>query len=252
MLAVAEAGPPAALGELVGRLLPALAVNAAAGALAYAARGVDRSGLAAGLAVGVAIFAAIGWSGWTLLAAFFVLASASTRAGALRKQRRAIAQEKGGRRSARNVLAKGAVPAACALLAAVSPLAEVLVTAFAAALAAAAGDTAASEIGKAWGGRTVLARDLRPVAPGTEGGISLLGTAAGVVVAAAVAAMGLAVGLYGWFGLVAVAAAAVVAGAVESLVGATLQRRGLLGNEGANLLNTLVAAVLAGGWALAR
>ncbi len=64
-----------------------------------------------------------------------------------------------------------------------------------AALAAGASDTVASEIGKAWGRRTFLFPSFKPVRPGTSGAVSLEGTAAGLVAALGLAALGLSLGL---------------------------------------------------------
>ena len=94
---------------------------------------------------------------------------------------------KGGARGWRNAWANGGVPAFLALLAgAAGPrpggeAAALLITvAYAAAVATAAADTCSSEVGKAYGRRTFLITTLRPVAPGTEGAVSLEGTAAGL------------------------------------------------------------------------
>ena len=64
---------------------------------------------------------------------------------------------------------------------------------FAAGLAAlieAAADTVSSEIGQVLGGRPRMITTLREVEPGTDGGISLVGTLAGVAAAGIVAAVG--------------------------------------------------------------
>src|SRR6185295_10085792 len=92
-----------------------------------------------------------------------------------------IAQSKGGRRGARNALAKTSVSAACAVFAVTTqhPLAYTL--AFAGGFATATADTASSEIGKAFGRRTFLITTLRPVPRGTEGAVSVEGTVAGIL-----------------------------------------------------------------------
>ena len=92
---------------------------------------------------------------------------------------------------------------------------------------------------------TFLITTFRPVPRGTEGAISLEGSLAGILAAIAVAALGAAVGLVPWLALVPIALAAVIANLLESLVGATLESRGLLDNEAVNFLNTLTGALLA-------
>jgi uncharacterized protein (TIGR00297 family) len=235
---------PAFLGQaLVVRLLVGAAINAALAAAAWAARTVDRSGAAAGFLVGTAIYAFLGWRGYLLLVAFFVIGSACTKIGYRRKAAASLAQERGGRRSARHALANAGVATACAVFAALTPYPLLFAAAFAAAFATAAADTAASEIGQLIGRRTYLVTTLRPVPRGTEGAVSLEGTLAGIAAGTLVAVLGAAVGLYPWAGALPVAAAAFLGSTFESVVGATLGRRRLLDNEALNFLNTLVGAL---------
>jgi uncharacterized protein (TIGR00297 family) len=117
--------------------------------------------------------------------------------------------------------------------------------AFTAALTAGASDTIASEIGKAWGRRTFSILPPRPVAPGTSGAMSLEGTAAGLIGAAALAALAIALGLVPSQTLVAIVAGATVGSLVESLLAATFEGVGILNNDALNLINTAVAAFVA-------
>jgi uncharacterized protein (TIGR00297 family) len=117
-----------------------------------------------------------------------------------------------------------------------------------AALAEAAADTSSSEIGMAFPGKTFLITTLKPVPPGIDGGISLLGTIAACIGAAAVASGAI------LSGLVPVEQAAVIIGAgffgtvVDSLLGAIFERRGWLDNDLVNLLST--AASVGAAWVL--
>ena len=230
-------------------MLPRLAigagVNAVLGVLAFAIRGVDRSGAITGWVLGTAIWGALDWPGWLLLFAFFVIGTGCTKLGYRRKAAAKLAQEKGGRRSARHAIANGGVAAAAAVFAATTPYPELFALACAGALATAAGDTAGSEIGQLWGRRTFLVTTLRPVPRGTQGAVSLEGTLAGIAASAVVAALGAWGGLYPWMGVVVVVVAAFLGSLLESVVGATIERRGLLDNEAVNFLNTLIGALLA-------
>jgi uncharacterized protein (TIGR00297 family) len=237
--------PLLAGGELGRGLAVGAAANLLLGALAYAAGGVSRSGLAAGLVVGTVVWGFLGWRGFLLLLAFFVLGTAATRAGHDRKAAAGIAEGGGGRRGARNVLAKSGVPALCAVFAATTPFPVPFVLAFAGALATAAADTASSEIGQAWGRQTFLVTTLRGVPPGTEGAISVEGTVAGVLAAMAVALVGRASGLLPGWGIPVVVVAAFLATTLESFLGATLERQGLLDKEAVNFLNLLAGALIA-------
>src|SRR6266540_3559502 len=123
---------------------------------------LTRGGAVAALVVGGAAVWGTGWRGLALLLAFFVSGSLLTRGG--------------GRRNARQVLANGGVAAVAALLGAWP--------AFAGALAAAAGDTWATEIGAFSSSPPRLITNGAPVPRGANGGITLLGTAGGVLGAA--------------------------------------------------------------------
>ncbi len=227
-----------------------LLVIAALAAAALRTRGVDRSGAVAGIVLGGTIWAFSGWQGFTLLFAFFVLATAATRVGYEEKARRRLAQEQGGRRGAKNAFAKTTVPALAALFAATTGVPELFALALAGAFATAAADTCSSEIGQVYGRRTFLITTLRPVPSGTDGAVSLAGTLAGVAASLVVGALGAAVGLYRWEGVGLVALAALAATTFESVLGATLEQRGLLDNEAINLLASLAGALAAAGLAV--
>lgn len=233
------------LAILLPRLGIGALINLAFAGLAYRARSVDRSGAVAGFLVGTAIFTALGWRGYLLLLAFFVFGTLATKLGYRRKAKSGLAQEKGGRRSARHALANAGVATCAAIFALTTPHRELYLLAFAGAFATALADTLGSEIGQLWGRRTFLVTSLKPVPRGTEGAISVEGTLAGVAGAAAIASFGFLAGFYPAWGVAVVTLAAVLGSLLESVVGATLERRALLDNEAVNFLNTLIGALLA-------
>ena len=114
-----------------------------------------------------------------------------------------------------------------------------------AALAEATADTLSSELGSSFGGTPFLLTTLRPVAPGTDGAISLVGTLAGLLGAALVTLTGAAALSLNPRQTFLVFTAAVAGLFFDSLLGATLERRGLLGNDLVNFLSTLFAAAAA-------
>jgi uncharacterized protein (TIGR00297 family) len=114
-----------------------------------------------------------------------------------------------------------------------------------AALAEAAADTASSELGQVLGGQPRMLTTLRRVEPGTDGGVTLAGTTAGVIAAALVAGSGC-LALHGEASMFAVSWAGGVFGLFfDSLLGATFERQGWLNNDGVNFLSTASAAGLA-------
>jgi uncharacterized protein (TIGR00297 family) len=111
-----------------------------------------------------------------------------------------------------------------------------------AALAEAAADTVSSEVGQVLGGRPRMLTTLRLVEPGTDGGVSLIGTLAGVAAAVLVAIAG-SLALGGGRTIFCISCAGAVFGLFfDSLLGATLERRGWLNNDAVNFLSTASAA----------
>lgn len=219
--------------------------NAVLGALAYAKRSVDVSGFFGGLVIGTTIWAFLGWQGWLVLVAFFVIGTGATKLGYKKKAERKLAQEGGGRRSARHAFANTGVPMIAAVFAATTDFGHLYLPAFVAAFATATGDTMGSEIGQLWGRRTFLITTLKPVPRGTEGAVSLEGTLATILGSFAVACLGWGLDFYGFNVVLLITLAAFIGTTLESYVGATIEKAGLLDNESVNFLNTLIGAVCA-------
>jgi uncharacterized protein (TIGR00297 family) len=124
------------------------------------------------------------------------------------------------------------------------PLHDLLVLAYAAAVATAAADTCSSEVGKAYGRRTFLITTLRPVPPGTEGAVSLEGTVGGLLGGMLVAFTGTTFGLYGAMAALLVGAAGLVGSLAESVLGTVAERKGWMGNDLLNATNTAIGALV--------
>lgn len=109
-------------------------------------------------------------------------------------------------------------------------------------LVEATADTVSSEVGQAIGGVPFLITTWRRVAPGTDGAISVSGTAAGIAASAVVAASAIAAtGTRPSNCLLALVCG--IAGLFfDSLLGATVERKGWIGNDLVNFLSTAFAA----------
>ena len=214
----------------VARLLGASVVGVGFGALAYAGRGLDSRGAVAG---GLFAFSLIGIGGWAWALpgfVFFVLSSALSLLGAT-----SSAGEEGeqGPRTLRQVLANGGVAWGLLATSAVLPESPLLFEAcyfgFLGALAAAAADTWATELG-VWGaGRPRSLRSGAPVPAGESGAVSLGGTVAAAMGAvsvsgAAILGGGEPVPVSGRM-FVGIVGAGLVGMLTDSVVGAFLQAR---------------------------
>src|SRR4029453_1858740 len=163
--------------------------------------------------------------------------------GYARKAALGIAQEKGGRRGAKNAVANCGVGALLAFIAGTSAYETLAFLALAAAFATAACDTVSSEIGQAYGRSTYLITTLERVKPGTDGAVSLEGTLAGIGAAVVVALTAWGLGLTSVSGSAVVVAAAVFGSTLESWMGARWERSKLIDNEAINFANTLAGAL---------
>ncbi len=201
--------------------------------------------------LGTLLWGSLGPPGWLAVVAYLALGSLVTKLGFRRKRDLGLAEARGGRRGPENVWGSALVGAVLALLTTLVPPAWTpgLLVGFAASFAAKLADSFGSEIGKRWGRHTVLITSLRPVPPGTEGAVSLEGTAASLLGSVLMTLVMLGLGLIaGWPTAALVASVGLVATLIESLMGASLQHRWpWLTNEVVNGVQTLLAALLAMG-----
>jgi uncharacterized protein (TIGR00297 family) len=235
----------AAVTGLPAALLVAVPVNLMVAAGGYAARTVSVSGALVGAVIGTLIYVCAGWQGWVLLLSGFLCAAVTSRMGLQRKTLLGIAEEHDGRRGGGNAIANTGVAAVAALLAVVSYATDAAMLAMAAALVAGASDTIASEIGKAWGTRTWALAPPRSVRPGTPGAMSIEGTAAGLVGAAALAGVAAALSIVPGSALLPIVVGATAGALAESLLAAAFEPSGVLNNDALNLINTAIAAYTA-------
>ena len=171
----------------------------------------------------------------------FLVTFAATKIGRRKKERMGVAEPRRGRRASQ-VLANLGVAGLAAGCFVVNPGVAV---ACLAALAEATADTVSSELGQVFGGGTVMMTTLETVAPGTDGGISWLGTLAGLLAGGTVVLVGM------WsMQLEPVEASIAFLASVyglffDSLLGGTLERRGWIGNDLVNFSSTMFAAGVA-------
>jgi uncharacterized protein (TIGR00297 family) len=193
------------------------------------------------------------------LLTLFLLTFLATRAGRRRKLERGLAESRKGRRASQVIANLG-------MAALVSNFAGdrviiwlvqddktsglyagdiwILPMIILAVLAEATADTVSSEIGQAFGGRPILLTTFRRVDPGVDGAITLTGTVAGILAAAVVTGAG-AWSMHLHTDQVCIAlAAATLSLFFDSLLGATVERKGWSGNDLVNFASTAFAAAI--------
>ena len=214
--------------------------------------------------LGVIIWLAFGWQGYVTIVFYFFIGSAVTKVGMAEKEALGIAEARGGMRGPGNVWGSALTGAVCGLVAITLQVSasqtlqlsqpgiiypfwqSLLALGFVASLSTKLSDTAATEIGKAYGKRTFLITTLSSVPKGTEGAVSLEGTLAGVVGSLALAAVAYGTGLVGPVGILICAIAAFIATTIESLIGATVEEElSWLTHDWVNIINTTIGAIIA-------
>lgn len=199
--------------------IPAAALVASS---AWRAGALARSGAIAATAVGATIVLAGAWSWGALLIAYFLSATALSHLPE-RSANTAGITGRSNRRDAVQVLANGGIPTALALAAAIDGGA-VWASLFVAALAGAAADTWATELGSRYGGIPRSIRSGRPLPPGLSGGVTAVGIAASIGGALAIAVVGSAL-LHPPAGILLLMVAGIVTSLADSVAGATMQAR---------------------------
>jgi len=191
----------------------------------------------------VILFAGLSW--FILLLAFYLLGGAFTRYGYSQKHKLGIAQSHGGRRGYKNVYSNSLVPLVLAICFGVYGN-DVFIFAFIASVATANGDTLASEIGETSRSKPRMITTLKETEPGVDGGVTPLGEVASLAGAIIIGLLATGMGMAGVFGIVVAAIGGFLGTNFDSFLGATLQSRGILSNNGVNLVATAFGALVGG------
>lgn len=224
-------------------LVFALVISFAFGYTAYRMKAADKSGLFSGALMGllIIVFADVRW--FLLMLTFFILGTAFTKYKYEIKKRDGVAESKGGIRGFTNVFANGLTALCGAVLYGI--YGEIaFVSLFVGSIAAATADTTASELGML-GKQPFLITTFKRVPKGTDGGVTLMGE---LLATLAAATIGITAYLLNIAPLIVIPVATIagfVGTNVDSIVGATLERRGTIGNSGTNLFCTLSGGIAA-------
>jgi len=227
------------------RGLPAAVVAIGFAVIARTLGAVTDGGALMGVLVAFVLMLAAGLAGVVPLLMVFVITVLATRLGYARKQQLGVA-ERGPGRSASQVLANLGATTLCALPVIWFPrLTGILLIGAMAALAEAAADTASSEIGQATARAAYMITDFREAPIGTNGAISAVGTLAGCIAACLVAWVSAFFQVVSWNWTPLIALAGIAGMFFDSVLGATWENSGKMGNDSVNFVSTVFAAELA-------
>ena len=208
------------------------------GFITYKRKALDVFGSLIMIIMGVVIIFSAGTNWLLLIVLFLILSLLATRYS--KKYKKSLGEFEG-RRTSKNVISNGVV--AC-FMAAFGGYYLPFVGGFIGAVATATSDTLASEIGVIRQPRLITT--FQKVDPGTNGAISVLGTASGIVGAAIIGIAAYVLGIVDNISLSFLLS--IISGTVgcfmDSFLGAFFENKGLITNEHVNLLATITGAIV--------
>ena len=198
-----------------------------------------------GAAVATALFAGAGYIGFVMMTFFFMLGTLATSHKMNVKKQIGIAEENKGRRTAGQVLANAGVAGVLGLLMLLDlQHKELYLLMIASAFSSATADTISSEMGNVYGSKFYNILTFKKDKRGLNGVVSMEGTLAGVLGSIMIA---LVFSCFEQFDkrFFIIIVAGTVGNIMDSLLGATLENRKVIGNNMVNFLNTIIAAITA-------
>lgn len=195
-----------------------------------------------GAVIAITIFIAAGYPGLAMMTTFFILGSAATSWQRHEKQSLIKIEETGNGRNMLQVLANAGAAGIVGIIVINYPQhSALLLPVMAAAFASATADTLSSELGMVYGRRFFNIISFKADACGRDGVVSLEGTVIGILGSAVIAVI-YALG-WGWgISFLLIVISGTIGNITDSVLGALLERKGIIGNDSVNFVNTLVAA----------
>ena len=197
--------------------------------------------------LGSILWGCFSWQGWSSVVIYLLLGSLVTKIGYKFKNEKGIAEKRGGKRGPENVWGSAATGLFFAIMVKLNFTNLVFYKiGFAASFAAKLADTFGSEIGKRFGRNTYLITSFRKVESGTEGGISLEGTAASALGAIFMSLIMFILNIISTkYQFLIVAISGFLATISESFIGAKFQDKYKLSNELVNSIQTSISSIIA-------
>ncbi len=232
--------------DLISQCLISLVLALLLSLLAYKFNLLTKSGCISAFVIGflIGFLGAISWL--ILLIAFTLLGFAATLMGLSKKREKGLQEGNHGERGYKNILGVAIPPLIIAVLNLVLPQYHTyLAIAYIATISVAAADTIGSELGvkdpKVW-----LITNFKRVEPGTDGGISVMGTLVSLVGAIVVSIFGyFVIFLTLDFYVIIPIVCGFIGCLADSVVGATLETKGYVSKYGNNCITGIIGGLLA-------
>ena len=198
-----------------------------------------------GCMLAMLIFAGGGYAGIIIMATFFVSGVIATDWKATQKQKNGLADNKTGSRNSGQVLANAGAPAIAGILHLFNIIPQSLsLLIIAACFSSAIADTLSSELGNVYGRKYYNILTLKKDQQGLNGVVSIEGFLFGLAGSILIAA------IYSYFSglnnhILTVIIAGTAGNILDSILGATVERKGYIKNDAVNFLNTGFAGALA-------
>ncbi|KAJ5075622.1 transmembrane protein [Anaeramoeba ignava] len=219
------------------------------GVLSYFSKKIDFIGTVVGSIIAMLMYLGGGFASLNLLIIFFVGGSLATQWKISEKRKMEVAEKKKGKRTFSHALCNAGTAAMCGFLACAFPEKKMFfLTMLAGSMSSAMGDTLSSELGNLYGSHFWNILNFRNDKRGLDGVVSPEGSLAGVFgsfLIAFVFSFGFRNQLDNVFlAFFKVFLAGIVGNITDSVLGASLQRIGLMSNHSVNLANTIVGALM--------
>jgi uncharacterized protein (TIGR00297 family) len=210
------------------------------GYVSYRMKLLEMTGTICGVLMGVLMIYFVGIEWFLVFLIFFLLSGFFTRYKRDYKRSLGIAQNT---RNYKNVLGNGLVSLCMAILYGIFDQ-QIFLFGFLGSVAAATGDTLATEIGETSKRKPRLITNLRRVPHGTNGAISALGEISAVFGSIIIASVSIVLMGIGGIHFVATVFGGFFGTNLDSVLGTTLEGK-IFGNEVVNLIGTMAGAVIA-------